>query len=231
MAAAPFCFTGIFRVFIGSVCVSENSSCDGESRLLGMARRGVLCLRRSGTVEDCLRTGRRPWNEVLGFRSVRICVSAERQYRWEKPRHGRGLLPRREVRLVRSAVVARYGATFRFGHVVAVEGCRSRQRADWCPASVLLRSQRVLAWGRNRFLYAAQAVRAIMRSAIRSLSWPVRPGYRRPPSTADRNSSISTSALCATIRRILAAGTISTVSGIAFGARSGWPIDPLDCRG
>lgn len=207
-----------------------------------MARRGVLRLRRSGTVEDCLRTGRRPWNEVLGFRSVRICVSAERQYRWEKPRHGRGLLPRREVRLVRSAVVARYGATFRFGHVVAVEGCRSRQRADRCPASVLLRSQRVLAWGRSRFLYAARAVgarrlrfagavRAIMRSAIRSLSWPVRPGYRRPPSTADRNSSISTSALCTTIRSIPAAGTISTVSGIAFGARSGWPTDPLDCRG
>ena len=62
-----------------------------------------------------------PWNEVLGFRGVRICVSAERQYRWEKPRQGPSALPRREVRLVRSAVVARYGATFRFGHAVAVE--------------------------------------------------------------------------------------------------------------
>lgn len=159
MAAAPFCFTGIFRVFIGSVCVSENSSCDGESRLLGMARRGVLCLRRSGTVEDCLRTGRRPWNEVLGFRSVRICVSAERQYRWEKPRHGRGLLPRREVRLVRSAVVARYGATFRCGHVVEdrlpVAGRRYRQCGYRHPVVVLCGPQRIFARGRNRILPVA----------------------------------------------------------------------------
>ena len=87
----------------------------------GQAPLRIVCERADG-----------PWNEVLGFRGVRICVSAERQYRWEKPRHGRELLPRREVRLVRSAVVARYGATFRFGHVVGPDSVQIGVRLPFC---------------------------------------------------------------------------------------------------
>ncbi len=121
MAAASFCFAGIFRVFIGSVYVSENSSCDGESPVALHGTSGRLCLRRSGTVEDCLRTGRRPVER--GARSFGTCAFAcllSGNIGGKSRGSGRGLLPRREVRLVRSAVVARYGATSRFGHAWVV---------------------------------------------------------------------------------------------------------------
>ena len=173
-----------------------------------------------------------PWNEVLGFRGVRICVSAERQYRWEKPRQGPSALPRREVRLVRSAVVARYGATFRFGHAVAVEAVG--------PDSVRIGVRLPFCSVRSGFSHGAGAVSYMLLepSALVGCGSQSRPrdyavGDTIPvmactagiPKTAEHGGQ-RLERFCATIRLVPATGTISTASGIASGTRSVRPIDP-----
>ena len=132
----------------------------GKARLLGMARRGVLCLRRSGTVEDCLRTGRRPVERGTrnsGRAHLRVCWAAV-----SVGKAAAGALGPAAAGSSSRAISCRCSVRcdFPIRTRCCCRGCRSRQRADWRPASVLLRSQRVLAWGRSRFLYAARAVGA-----------------------------------------------------------------------
>ena len=155
-----------------------------------------------------------PWNEVLGFRGVRICVSAERQYRWEKPRQGPSALPRREVRLVRSAVVARYGATFRFGHAVAVEAVG--------PDSVRIGVRLPFCSVRSGFSHGAGAVSYMLLEP----SALVGCGSQSRPRDYAVGDTIPVMACTAGIPKTAETGTISTASGIASGTRSVRPIDP-----